>query len=1244
MNERKLKLAIDNVKYTRKPIDKEVGGINNRLASTNNQHEIDIPTLARVTGVEGYSWCQALLDGDSRQGKSYVSQDVLVLDFDNDDPHSERYTSKEVIERLTAIGLPPTYVYKSFRWDTILEKFRVVYVLPETLCNKALGRALIQSMRWICEQLGYVTDPHTVDPTRLFFGGKGLLYEAYSNVFNVYNMVAALYDIFNGRLLNIDPIDPNALTFNARKETLIRDFCFRTQIELSNGLPCIDIASYHTPTQVDSVYNGWIFRLGYKGKPVKRSMKSMGTEVKHDFEKLQVMPTFSNECRLYNEFVSGELCKSRGGHDGQGIMFGIASNLSHIKIGYATGLDIYATTINNQSWHNQEKKLAIIQQPQICQKQYQPVNCCNFCPYYATCGNCTNMSRVLTGDYRLVYNVDQKIDYNFSEDEYMTDKDTEIMSNIIQNHKILINGGMGVGKTTFFLSESSKYRSWTRAKKYVTVEIIPTRSQLQYLRKKYPSDTVKVIYDTMTYTYSKGDEIILTTPDSMPKVMAGLGYGLYAQGTPHDFVLLVDESHQIKTDMLWRHSFANINDFKGFSKKLIYMTATPESLCRDRFDIMINLHKETPKLKGKIIRCNSSTETIIEKITEYIKKDCMVFVQNNNKRINKYVAETLRQREKLTSIPVTYTVNTETQEMVIVDVVEDDPQLKLWQTMKKEKRLVKTSKQEDVTVTMDIVDYASADEQGDVYEAIIAGSMPSQVKAFLATNMINSGVDVNNPDDVPLVVIQVVGNGDTISGITQFQGRPRNRKMIKEMVILNTISPNYVTTSDGEQIEEEIDYISLDKWLAMKEKNAEKILATIDPTDTEIEYCTDITGSTGIKYDDNAKELYIDYDYVHSLALRSYTMRLLKHPYMLAYELSQSTAINCDWTYDPEEKIMKKESKTYRKLTKAEKAKEKEDFHEALDELRNFKIDIRKKVYASNHNNIRQLYGKIQDIATIFQEKQPPNYKTIYRKCIQMTEHNVCEAHEMAINYYYLLEGNPDTENPEYKTLERTYKLWVAAQVNRQINYQRKDTKTKTQKTKDFYVELKNKNKIWVSKISYIRASFEHLETSRGKIKKSLRKAVFEEMLTQGLYKLCNPEKIKAPKTLKSQIEIDNYIRKEIEDDKIKVYEQFEDDLKHIYTVTPEWKLSSVITNVSIDYPNRYFGYTYQNTKVKTSVSNTSTSTSNEENKTETSVPNTSNEENKSTSKEPKKKLSIEKMLSSKNPDDWYVNLEGDEW
>lgn len=163
----KIKCMYYDKHYTEKPNGYEIGIVQKSLKPT----EIDIKDLAYGLS-HGCTFKPALLTGT--KSKDFVSQEVFALDFD------DGIMIDEALKRCEKLNLIPAFGYTSFSHKPEHHKFRLVF-----RCNNVITDDTVRDKIQLSLMAAFPEcDIRCKDISRLFFGGRQLLYENYDSVFD----------------------------------------------------------------------------------------------------------------------------------------------------------------------------------------------------------------------------------------------------------------------------------------------------------------------------------------------------------------------------------------------------------------------------------------------------------------------------------------------------------------------------------------------------------------------------------------------------------------------------------------------------------------------------------------------------------------------------------------------------------------------------------------------------------------------------------------------------------------------------------------------------------------------------------------------------------------------------------------------------------------------------------------------------------------------------------------------------
>lgn len=243
---------------------------------------------------------------------------------------------------------------------------------------------------------------------------------------------------------------------------------------------------------------------------------------------------------------------------------------------------------------------------------------------------------------------------------YITERANEILE-IIKNtdyHKVLLYAPTGSGKTTLLTSiyEHAKENNCT---------MIVVSPNVANIKQESKDKGIEGLCERKCY---EGSDRVITTPDKLPHVT---GY-LNAQNKA--YMLVVDEAHERYCNTLRYEAFNNITLAEPKAEKVIYMSATPEPMPRDIFDIEIEVERlnNTPvDFELRVIE-QVSAETFLDNVLKAKTQHKQVVAFINDKKIIKAMTETLKQTHP--KLKVGY-MNSHTKENEIYKTIVEESKL-----------------------------------------------------------------------------------------------------------------------------------------------------------------------------------------------------------------------------------------------------------------------------------------------------------------------------------------------------------------------------------------------------------------------------------------------------------------------------------------------------------------------------------------------------------------------------------------
>lgn len=161
----KIQCNIDTQRYTSKPLGAEIGGINNRLMYSSSKVSVTLQELTEQL-LDGCSFTPARLEGEKRSNKNWASQQVFILDIDND-KKGETLELRDILNLCTQHDIKPFLVYPSFSYTEKKPKFRICFALEAPTIDTSIAEEITTFFLSIFESQA---DEKCKDLARLYFG------------------------------------------------------------------------------------------------------------------------------------------------------------------------------------------------------------------------------------------------------------------------------------------------------------------------------------------------------------------------------------------------------------------------------------------------------------------------------------------------------------------------------------------------------------------------------------------------------------------------------------------------------------------------------------------------------------------------------------------------------------------------------------------------------------------------------------------------------------------------------------------------------------------------------------------------------------------------------------------------------------------------------------------------------------------------------------------------------------------
>ncbi len=274
----KHKLLLDTSKYSKKPEKKEISYINNRII----QHpvEITIEELSyKITQPNGRTWIPAHIEG-MRKNDNWKSQSIFALDFDSG------ITFHTVRERLKEYGLDCSFAYSTFSDSPEKPKFRVVFALGAVVIDRESRNQIQLSLMNLFPE----ADNSCKDASRIFFGGKELIYVNYEYYLDIDELVVCAA----------------AYATKDSKSSHLNQALKRLDKKLGKSQKCVKSGDSY-------IYNITLSKINTQSPSKKELYKVNWDEIR-------------NKVKIFDDFMNGEWLYHPQ-------LFGLATNLIHINGG-----------------------------------------------------------------------------------------------------------------------------------------------------------------------------------------------------------------------------------------------------------------------------------------------------------------------------------------------------------------------------------------------------------------------------------------------------------------------------------------------------------------------------------------------------------------------------------------------------------------------------------------------------------------------------------------------------------------------------------------------------------------------------------------------------------------------------------------------------------------------------------------------------------------------------------------------
>ena len=169
---------LDSVYYDTKPHRQEVGMLSNRICA--DEAHVSIDEFVKKVGNRGCAFLPCVVKG-GRKSENWRGACIFALDFDGG------LSYEAFMQRCQEINILPYFTYETFR-SRNRDKFRGVFLCSHFITDEPLWLLIQKAFKKLFPE----ADKQCWDRTRLFFGGKEVIYQS-QNIFAPHRLLAQLF-------------------------------------------------------------------------------------------------------------------------------------------------------------------------------------------------------------------------------------------------------------------------------------------------------------------------------------------------------------------------------------------------------------------------------------------------------------------------------------------------------------------------------------------------------------------------------------------------------------------------------------------------------------------------------------------------------------------------------------------------------------------------------------------------------------------------------------------------------------------------------------------------------------------------------------------------------------------------------------------------------------------------------------------------------------------------------------------
>lgn len=313
--------SFDGVAYEYKPTKEDTIEITRRLSVASGM----LIELAQEVST-GCTFAPGVFDGE-RKNANWRYQELFAIDIDSG------MTLDELLAVAERYNIYPAFIYETFSSEH-KDRFRPVFVAPERVTDYRVRTVIQAALLAIFSK----ADASCQDGARMFFGGKGLLYENYGARIDLEALLAGVYAALKER-------------DSAHLNRALNGFCELTGLNMVNGAPHVifgeiagsltnllvtnPVVSPHSTHLAGALFHFSVDENTLRQQTGKKAVKTTptNTKVERDYEKDVVQDVdwdaLIKACPVVKDFMAG-------GDVHHDVTWAVATNFIRLRGGEST--------------------------------------------------------------------------------------------------------------------------------------------------------------------------------------------------------------------------------------------------------------------------------------------------------------------------------------------------------------------------------------------------------------------------------------------------------------------------------------------------------------------------------------------------------------------------------------------------------------------------------------------------------------------------------------------------------------------------------------------------------------------------------------------------------------------------------------------------------------------------------------------------------------------------------------------